>query len=462
LETSKHPTKEAQPQIDVELKFLKSTSPAWGRLDITADPAAILAKVPASTAVLCLQMCPNQSSLYVCAGIPAAGEGAHKAGGTWKVVKMDLPEHDRRLLLTLVKQQRKWREDTSKFVAVYGENVSNDMDMVGFDPAFGSKIMKSERALEERLRALLSDMEQILASIFGEGTEFREFVKSLLPDDDHLILQTLIDPCLQDLPWEGLDVCSLFGGQVCRDFSLHMLGHRLNAFESRVCDASSLKTVFDPFGDDTGSKLEGYEREAIGDVVKHLKAEGAAGAAKWTSVNKGSGQLSAADWTSTIETPAADTKKLSLFVYTPGRLGSLLSPIDVATLDFRKVLFLACTDQGLNDASFRRQNSLDNIKTSRDIALEAPLKLFANISLAGCGSIVLPSWATTLSSQRRSVLRFWKFFTKEKKGSVTALSNANGLGVLADDDQLKTTGLKPWIYLSRVSFGLSVTYNDAV
>jgi len=151
-----------------------------------------------------------------------------------------------------------------------------------------------------------------------------------------------------------------------------------------------------------------------------------------------------------------------LFVYTPGRLGSLLSPIDVATLDFRKVLFLACTDQGLNDASFRRQNSLDNIKTSRDIALEAPLKLFANISLAGCGSIVLPSWATTLSSQRRSVLRFWKFFTKEKKGSVTALSNANGLGVLADDDQLKTTGLKPWIYLSRVSFGLSVTYNDAV
>ena len=460
LENAKHPSKESQPQIGVELRFLQNTSPAWNRLDISADPANILSKVPSSTALLCIQMCPTQSCLYVCAGIPQSLSGTpYTASGSWKVAKLVLNEADRRLLLTLVKQQRKWREDAGKFVAVFGENVSAKQDLVGFEATFGSKLMKSERALEERLRALISDMEQVLFPIFGEGAEFREFLKSLSPNDASLSLMTIIDSSLQELPWEGLSVCSLFGGQVCRDFSLHMFGHRLASFDSRVCDASGFKTVFDPFGDDVGSKLEGFERESIRDNIKQLVADGAAGATKWMGVNRGKGQLTLQDWVSSVQT--SDAKK-SLFIYAPGRLGSLLSPIDAATMDFRKVLLLMCVDQGHNDASFRRQNSLDNTKTLRDISSENPLKISANVSLAGSGSIVIQAWATTLSSQKRLVSRFWAAFSKAKKNSIISLANASGLGLLANDDPLKNAGVKPWIYLSRLSFGLSVTYNDNV
>jgi hypothetical protein len=218
LERTRYPNAASQPQIRVELEFLAKTSPAWRRLEVNRDPAEILAKLPASTAVMCLQMCPSMSCLYACAGLPEVGGGApvapikgasvpeislalpFTAKGLWKVVKMELPEPARRLMLTLVQQHRKWREDAAKFVAVYGENVSMEQDKVGVEAAYGSKVMKAERALQESLRALLSDLEHVLSPLFAEDAEFRVFLKSLSPSDANLRLLTFVDPTLQALP----------------------------------------------------------------------------------------------------------------------------------------------------------------------------------------------------------------------------------------------------------------------
>eukprot|EP00606_Chrysophyceae_sp_TOSAG23-5_P000442 GSChrysophyteH2.ASY1.ANO1.1084.1 assembled CDS len=331
LESANFPSKDAKPQIYAELAFLQDASPAWRRLNVEADPAAILGKMAPSTAVLCLQICPTQTAIYIAAGIPEVGdpESPYRASGTWNMMKMDLTEHDRRLLLTLVLQQRKWCEDVSKFVAMFGEQVTREQDLVGFDAAFGSKVMKSERALEERIRALTSDMEQVLAPAFGEGTDFYNFLKSLNPEDEQLSLQLFLDPALQDLPFEALNACSLFGGQISRDFSLHMLGHRLDKYSGVTCDASLVKTVLDPFGDDSGSTLEGFERESISQIAGHLKSE-AVGSAKWTPLLSSQGLLSTQDWISEIEFSG---KVSSIFLFSPGRLGSLLSPIEISALN---------------------------------------------------------------------------------------------------------------------------------
>ena len=458
LEKSHYPRKESQPQLVTELSFLESTSSAWRRLNIDADPAAILGKVPASTAFCCLQMCPTQSALYITAGIPeGASDSPFKVTGKWNMVKMDLVERDRSLLLTLVSQQRKWNEEATKFVAMFGEQVTKDQDLVGHDATFGSKIMKHERALEERMRALLSDMEQILAPALGEGAEFHTFLKNLSPDDENLSLMLFVDPSLQDLPFEGLGFCKLFGGQVGRDFSLHLFGHRLDKFDQAIVNASTIKTVLDPYQDDAGSKLDGFERESILQVVNQLQ-DGVAGFAKWSPLLSGQGMLSAQDWISQIEFAANAS---SIFVFAPGRLGNLLSPNDIATLNFENTLLLVCSDQGLNDASFRRQNSLDNAKTVTDVLRETPIKIMANLSLGGCGSIVGATWATTLTSQGRAVQRFWNSFTKHGKTTIGATAYASGLSTLAEDDALHGQSVKPWISLSRVTYGLPVKYNDA-
>ena len=123
-------------------------------------------------------------------------------------------ERERRLLLTLVQQRGK--EDASKFVAVYGENVSSDQDLAGVESKQTGKLGKVERALEERLRALLADLELLLMPLLGSGSRVHSLLSSLcapeLGDDGEplaaqpapLSLLTLLDSSLQDLPWEGL------------------------------------------------------------------------------------------------------------------------------------------------------------------------------------------------------------------------------------------------------------------
>ena len=496
LEAAHLPFKEAQPQIAAELSFLQSSSASWRHLDCTKDPASILAQLPPRTAVLSLQVCPSQKAIYACAGLP--GEGAEPeafhASGKWVVDKVKLGERERRLLLTLVQQQRKWKEDASKFVAVYGENVSSDQDLAGVESKQAGKLGKVERALEERLRALLADLELLLMPLLGSGSRVHSLLSSLcapeLGDDGEplaaqpapLSLLTLLDSSLQDLPWEGLaPITSLFRGRVGRDFSVHLLGHRLDSFSaSPAMKASEMRTVFDPFGDDVGSKINGYERDSISDIVGKL-GENCPGAGKWVSLKGTPGLLTIEDWIASTQfpKPMADAKgsvppkqTISVYLYAPGRLGSLLSPTDLAVLDLESVAAFQVADQGLSDAAFRRQNTLDNTKRPVDIAKENPLSIAALTSLAGVGCYNAHLWATTLSAQKRFTEGYWRSFGSPGTTALHALSTASLLeeapkvdAVDGDEEGAGAVGqpsLKPWIALSRSCFGIpSLTYAEA-
>lgn len=71
----------------------------------------------------------------------------------------------------------------------------------------------------------------------------------------------------------------------------------------------------------------------------------------------------------------ASRKPVGLFVYSTGRLGSMLSPTDFVATDLEAVLLLVSCDLGMNDTSYRRQNVLDNVKSPAEISLENPLAL---------------------------------------------------------------------------------------
>jgi hypothetical protein len=481
LEASRLPSKEALPQILAEQTFLRAASPSWRRLEVTEDPAAILQRMPARTALLSLQICPSNKAIYACAGLPEPVEGEatpYVAGGKWVVDKMPLGEPERRLLLTLVQQQRKWKEDAAKFVAVYGENVSPDQDLAGVESAQAGKLGKVERALEERLRAVLADMELALQPLLGPDSVLGAFLRSLLAPElaedgtvaptqpEPLSLLLLVDPSLQELPWEGHSSVAGFCGRVGRDFSLHLLGHRLSSHTDVVVRSSSLSTVFDPFGDDTGSKIEGYERPSIGEVTRAL-SETVLGAGSWASLKGTPGLLTLQDWITCTQLPApvpdakgnvAPASKVSVFLFAPGRMGSLLSPSELASMDMGSVLMLQAVDQGLSDAAFRRQNTLDNTKRPSDIAKEDALNMAALASLAGAGCVNTHLWATTLAAQRRFVNGFWDSFGQG--GSSLAAMSAASLLIPPQSEGEEAAAapapksLKPWVYLARIAYGL--------
>ena len=211
---------------------MHASSASWRHLDCSKDPASILCQLPARTAILSLQICPSRKAIYACAGLPEQGaeSGAFRATGHWVVDKVKLRERDRRLLLTLVQQHRKWKEDVAKFVAVYGENVSSDQDLTGVESKQTGKLGKVERALEERLRAcwltltcflILSWDREAASTLFSPPCARRSWRGRGAPRcaTRSLSLLTLLDSSLQDLPWEGLTpIASLFKGRVVRDF----------------------------------------------------------------------------------------------------------------------------------------------------------------------------------------------------------------------------------------------------
>ena len=107
----------------------------------------------------------------------------YTAGGDWTISKMALSETQRRSLLTLTAQHTAWSDDTTKFIARYGDCISADDDLDGTESSHSdSKIRKTEAALEERLRALLDDMEAIVDGVLGPKSECGIFLSKKCKD----------------------------------------------------------------------------------------------------------------------------------------------------------------------------------------------------------------------------------------------------------------------------------------
>lgn len=269
---------------------------------------------------------------------------------------MVLAEASRRSLQIILAQHKAWLAESSKFVITYGTAATTDCDLEGTTSNFESKnYRKAERALEEKLRALVADLELVMAPLVGPDSRVYALLQALLTSpapttipapaaadavtegitpeaptptaaalkallatlpppgppvpnpgvlrDANASLQLLVDPTLQTLPWEATQVARLFNGRVCRDFSLHMLGHRMATLSPPPTapaapatgtaaaaaaaaqaaaptapvvnvTASALKYLVDPMQEDTfsGAKMPGLERESLSEVAHSLVA----------------------------------------------------------------------------------------------------------------------------------------------------------------------------------------------
>ncbi len=204
----------------------------------------------------------------------------------------------------LLQQHKSWVAESTKFIATYGESAPTDCDLEGTTSKYESKnLRKAERALEEKLRALVADMETLLAPLLGPTSRLHGLLQMLtvgaesaapvLKEGSSSLLM-LIDPTLQQLPWEALQLTAPFSGRVSRDFSLHMTHHRLQTLTTTGVPAttgaantaavpaagaaainvtaSAVRYVADPLREDeyAGSRMPGLQRKSITQAVQTL------------------------------------------------------------------------------------------------------------------------------------------------------------------------------------------------
>ena len=233
---------------------------------------------------------------------------------------MELTEPQRRSIQVLLQQHKSWVTESTKFIAAYGESAPTDCDLEGATSNYESKnLRKAERALEEKLRALVADMEALVNPLLGPQSRVHALVQTLMIGADGSVpvlkegsasLLMLIDPTLQNLPWEALQLTSAFSGRVSRDFSLHMTHHRLQTLTAPptgavppaaaaapaagatgappaiTVTASGLRYIVDPLREDeyAGSRMAGLERSSVTQAVQTL-IQGATSSSKYKFIH---------------------------------------------------------------------------------------------------------------------------------------------------------------------------------
>lgn len=272
----------AVPEVDhcnafVHVSHIVCVIDCVRRLRLSDKPRDVVMNplLPASAAVLSLQLCPLRRTLYVTAGFPklsspptdqaAVGSSSAQAmPGAWCVDKLYLDEGGRKRLQTLLRQHSAWVDATTKHVAAYSDGMLGGMDYEGYVETqrghvitdLEKTILKAEHALEEQLRALLEALEALLQPVLGKDSEVSSFLAKHVPAGEQQLYCTLLlgDDCLQALPWEAMSALSVFRGHVMRDYSISVLGNRLKqcAAGSAVLSVSAagVQCVVDPFGDD--------------------------------------------------------------------------------------------------------------------------------------------------------------------------------------------------------------------
>lgn len=497
---------------------------------------SILSQLP-TCHIVCINYSQADGALIVAGGYVANSSAPDGAGekdqfltslpGEWVVEKMVLTGAEQRALQTISKTHTTFREDALKFVAAYGDQMTKETDVEvvtsvdqtsnsphnnGHSNAGSSSFNKAEHAIAERFRGILNDIESILDPMLGSDSRVLHFLKNSVArpsssnasqksgarkakvaDQEMPALYLFIDPVLQNLPIEAMEsISTAYNGAVVRDYSVHMTGHRLAAMAGppaiATVKASAVSGVVDTFAEDnkTAESTNG-KYHSIREVYGQLTSTPAevAGGDKWKPVCVGVGTgISLQQWISL----SSDTEGVACYVHVPGKLSSILPPTDLALMDLSKVAMAVILDCGNNDASYRRQNVVDNKKSPRELVNDDPSRIAAMLTLCGVNSVIYCQWSSSFSSQATFASAFWRALSIDKLSvhqsymkALTAVPTQEKLHQLSrkasssnspnrsksmstsvdqsDQYHVEYTG-KKWLKYSRLFYGLPTTKYD--
>lgn len=539
----------------VEKKFISHFAPSYRRLSIAQDVRQILTAleyVQKNTLHVVLQTCPLMQTVYLLVGFfgskqefeaallatsnganPAANakdsktkapSGAAAAGSEsakkpdeslWVVEKRVLSESQRRQLQVLLEQFATWEADAQKFIAIYGESLQeqDDLEPLPNTISMGSNrstAQKAERALDETFRALAADLNTIFQPLFHpETSAAARFIQKIpFTEQTSWAVQSYLDVRLQQLPWETLNLWeqqtqASTQGKFIRDFSLHMLGQRLQTLLAQLnpsltvstlattapgtappagvidaasgqfagcsVSASSMRYFIDPYEEDRGNKANHRTglRESFAQWLTASPSPGnGMGLQKWQPLLRNNRALvSLEDFLLQVDASGLVSSTLASSAVAPaggkgapatatggsggvvsvlgcclGRLGSLLAPMDMAMMNLERVRLWMTIDRMHNEASFRRQNSSDVLKSTREVEVEqASVLTTALLSLAGVPSLAMTQWSVPISTQQRVLQRMCREWTNP--AAATTVGGAGTKASMAATQKVKLAGV---------------------
>ncbi|RLN14364.1 hypothetical protein BBJ28_00021134, partial [Nothophytophthora sp. Chile5] len=226
--------------------YLDQQSDAFKRMSVVVTVDAILASLPTSVRVLCLQFSPERCFLY------AALVGKSDKHGA--MARMEFTDAQTTRLGQLQQRNRVWRAACAKKLLLNeearGQDESFEFTPVESFSEASAALPATETtgdSLEKEFTAIVTDTIELLNPLFAHSTMQAELNSSLAGNT----LVLLVDRTLADLPLEALPALQS-ADAITRDFSIHMLHQRLVAVKTQPLCPSEMRVIVDPRREDPG------------------------------------------------------------------------------------------------------------------------------------------------------------------------------------------------------------------
>jgi tetratricopeptide (TPR) repeat protein len=391
--------------------YLSATSDIWNKLYCGEKVDQMLEKCPSDTCFFLCDLNADSTKMFA-AVLRRDGEGT--VHGATSMHALD--ESQRSDLLHLINGFESWKKRLAKFLLRYGPTCgpSGDRDLVG------ERTAETNDTYEQEFQVLRDQMEDLLRPVLQTPA-----ITEVWKDESVKQIVLLPDWKLSNLPLESMkmfrqppaaagDVSGL-APVLCRDFSLHVVYHRLME-EGAEAPGSFNNTAYivDPQHEDKkggneddnglglpkGSQNTGKvdDPEATGQSIETFEVHSAPA---WAGVKGSEHAPSAAEWQQYL----TKSKNQGMFVfYGFGNMLSYFNPQRLVGMRLGGCRLALLFGGSATDGSYRRQGKLDNQKLAEMIELERPIETAALLTLCGVSSIATNVWSTSPHANRRAYL----------------------------------------------------------
>jgi hypothetical protein len=392
--------------------YLSATSQVWKKLDCSASVESILENFPPSTCCLLIDADENLKKLY--AGILRR---VPEKGLVGEAAMHILDDTERGDLKNLLIGFEGWVKRNTKFLLRYGPTCgpSGDRDLIG------ERTAETNDTYEQEFQTWVQQMEDLLSLVLKKPT-IKNAIEAM--DVENIVL--FPDFRFAGLPLEAMKLFRRDSSDrtgvapvLTRDFSIHLLSHRLKVEDSSNAGAfANTSFIVDPQFEDKKSQEESLNEDSSSSEpddpespLQSIATFEVHSHPSWNGV-KGSEHIpSATEWQQVL----MKSNEGAMFVYYG--FSNMLSYFDPSQLvgmrlgGCRLALLLSGT---ATDGTYRRQGKLDNQKLPELIGLEKPVESAALLSLCGVRSIAINSWGTSLHANRRLYLKLMPLLKQGK------------------------------------------------
>lgn len=451
--------------------YLSESSMAWRRMDCSSDMDEIISMLPRSMPLLILQATEDYSCIYV-AALRNSGETSsttrEDGEDTVKPV-VDAAVHRHVMdpsaisnLKAAMERMTSWRKHLKLTISQSSSSPSFDHQSQTSEPDPANHELDSEivESMSEVLDPALASPE-IMAVLnnpkkypAGESTHavlcldyrLQKLPVEMCPTIQRWRLSSKLrnkmrkhlddeeaEAAAARAETEYQDLCKTIARpSLSRDFSLHVLGDRLRCsggergvqLESPNVNLSKLRFIVDPRYED---KLDESAEQSSDIDVSDPESEYIATATEtfeairssmggdgngWQGIKGADLIPSWAEWQRTLADAASDT---SCFLsYGLGPCLAHFPPERAASLSLKGLRLALLVGKSVTEGSLRRLAKMANKKTNSQLQLEEQVETAMIMTLMGIDSVVVNSWASSLTSNRRLALGIFKHLSQGK------------------------------------------------